>query len=120
MVRFIANFGVDMGSLGEWLVVLKVFCVWVLICGFIGAVIGFVCRDRALASIILSLTLSLALFVFLEWRSPTRAEDWVPSHPFASAAYLIGPFLGLFFAPAALVALFVGRLRRRGRGHVTI
>jgi predicted branched-subunit amino acid permease len=120
MVRFIANFGVDMGSLGDWLVVLKAFFVWVLICAFIGAVIGFVCRDRPRTSIILSLTLTLAFFIFLEWRSPTRAEEWVPNQPFASAAYLIGPFLGLFFAPAALVALFVGRLRRRGRGHATI
>jgi predicted branched-subunit amino acid permease len=120
MVRFIASFGVDMGSLRDWLVVLKVFSVWVFICGLVGAVIGFVCRDRPLGSIILSLTLTLALFIFLEWRSPTRAEEWVPSHPFASAAYLIGPFLGLFFAPAALLALFVGRLRRRGRDHATI
>jgi hypothetical protein len=107
MVRFIANFGVDINDLGDWLVVLKAFSVWALICAFVGAVIGFVCRDRPRASIILSLTLTLALFIFLEWRSPTRAEDWVANQPFASAAYLIGPFLGVFFAPAALVALFL-------------
>src|SRR5260370_34321621 len=105
MVRFIANFGVDIGSLGDWLVVIKAFSVWVLICAFIGAVIGFVCRDRPLASIILSFTLTLAFFIFLEWHSPARSDDWVPSQPFASAAYLIAPFLGFFVAPAALVAL---------------
>jgi uncharacterized membrane protein YfcA len=111
---------VDIGSLGDWLVVIKAFSVWVLICSFIGAVVGFLCRDRPLASIILSFTLTLAFFIFLEWRSPMRPEEWVPSQPFASATYLIGPFLGLFFAPAALVALLVGRLRCRGRGHATI
>jgi hypothetical protein len=47
-----------MGSLRDWLVVLKVFSVWMLICGFVGALIGFICRDRPLPSIILSLTLT--------------------------------------------------------------
>jgi predicted branched-subunit amino acid permease len=97
-----------------------VFLWWVLVCALIGAAIGFICRDRPRLSITLSLIATFVYFVFLEGRSPTRAEEWVSSHPFASAAYLVGPFVGFFFAPAALAALFVGRLRRRRRGHISI
>jgi uncharacterized membrane protein YkgB len=85
-----------------------VVCISVLI----GTLLGIVCRGRPKSSIICGIVVSILLFVILEWRFG-GPDEWSPSEPFASAAYMIGPFVILVCAPMILVALFVGRWRMR-------
>jgi hypothetical protein len=87
-----------------------VVCVSVLI----GTLLGVVCRGRPTSSIICCVVASILLFVIFEWRFGSP-EEWSPQEPFASAAYMIGPFVILICAPMILAALFIGRwwMRRK-------
>jgi hypothetical protein len=79
-----------------------------------GALIGIVCRGRVIITVVAAIVVSVAFFVFLEWKFGSP-EEWSWHDPLTSAAYLVGPFGYLIGAPMVLAALFVGRWCMRSK-----
>ena len=96
MMTVVGSWSIEAGSLQDWLVVIKAFSLWASVCVVLGSVIGYLCRGRIAIAVPLSFTASLAFFVYLEWTSPTRSQEWSWQHPVESSMYLIGPFFYVF------------------------
>jgi hypothetical protein len=95
---------------------LRLLLVSIPVCCLAGGVIGFVCRGRIPLQLCLSALISIAYFGVLEWRIGSPGE-WSWTYPIASAMYLFGPFLILFFAPTFFVSLAVGGCSREETVH---
>ena len=77
--------------------------------------IGLVCRGRVRLQLLICVAVSIAYFAILEWKIGSP-DEWSWTYPIASAAYLFGPFLLLFFAPMFVVSLAVGSWYSRRAG----
>jgi hypothetical protein len=84
----------------------------VVVCLVLGGAIGFLCRGQVAMQLIVSFVVSALFFVLLQWLSGTIGVEWSLKRPLTSLAYLVGPFLGLFLLPTALVAVLSGWLWR--------
>jgi hypothetical protein len=84
------------------------------ICAAVGVMVGIVCRGRLPFAIFGSLAASIALFVATEMRFGSP-EEWSWQFPIVSAAYLLGPYLIVFAAPAVVASVAASRwmLRRK-------
>ena len=84
------------------------------ICAAVGVFVGIVCRGRLPFGMFVSLAATIALFVAAEMRFG-GPEEWSWQFPVVSAAYLVGPYLVVFAAPAVASAVAVSRwmLRRK-------
>lgn len=78
-----------------------------------GAIIGFLCRGRALLEFVASIIVSAAFMIFLQWRAGTLANEWSWEHPFWSLLYLLGPYVLFLLLPMAAMAALVGNRYRK-------
>ncbi len=118
MVGLVTIWSIDVGSLHDWLVVLKAFSLFALVSAILGGVIGFLSKGRIVIELVASFVTTAAFMVFLQWKAGTLGTEWSLQHPIASISELIGPFLYLLFAPAAAAAFFVGRWRRQRAARI--
>jgi hypothetical protein len=89
--------------------------IWLLtvsipVCAVFGAVIGFLCRGRIPLQAVLSFLASALYFAILavKFADPT---EWSWVQPIVGVVYELGPFMLLFFAPAFLVSVAIGKWR---------
>jgi Zn-dependent protease with chaperone function len=91
---------------------LRLFLLSIPFCSVVGTAIGFLCRRQTLLQLCLSGLISGVYFMILEWKIGSP-EEWSRADPIASAMYLFGPFLTLFFAPMFLTSLATSRWSRK-------
>lgn len=83
----------------------------VLVCGGIGAIVGYFCYSRVGLRRFLTVALATFIFVLSEIMSGTLSSKYSLKENLIEQLYLLGPFIVLYLLPALFMSFFVARRR---------
>jgi hypothetical protein len=78
----------------------------------LGAIIGLLCRGRALLEFIASIVVSVSFLFGSAWIAGTLSNEWSWEHPMWSVMYHLGPYVLFLLLPTAAMAALVGNRSR--------
>jgi hypothetical protein len=84
----------------------------VLICGTLGAAVGYFYRYRLQQRRLVTVVIAIAVFVLFEITSGTLSSKYTLGQNLAEQLDLILPFIFLYLLPAAFGSFFVARRYR--------
>lgn len=85
----------------------------ILICGMLGAVIGYIFRYRVQLRRFVTVLAAVAVFIVLEITTGTLSSKYSLTENAVEQFALLSPFLFLYLLPAAFGSFFVARRFRR-------
>jgi len=81
----------------------------ILICGGLGAAVGYVFRYRVILRRVLTVVTAVVIFVVLEVTSGTLSSKYSLGENLAEQRELLLPFIFLYLLPTAFMSVFVAR-----------